>query len=239
MIIRNGNHSIPIQSLMTIKNLHPRERPRRKLLQRGVENLSDAELLAIMIGSGRAGMSALDIGHQLLNDWDSLNDLINADLSQLQQCKGVNRVFYCRLKAAMELTSRCLQESLTRDTAIENPAATRRFLISRLRNLNHEVFAVLFLDNAHRLIQYEILFEGTINGASVYPRRVLERAMNWHAAAVILAHNHPSGIAEPSQADEQITRTLIKTLALVDIRVLDHFIIASNSAVSMAERGLI
>ena len=239
MIIRYGNHSIPIPTLMTIKNLHPKERPRRKLLHRGAESLSDAELLAIMIGSGRAGMSALDIGHQLLKDWDSLNDMVNADLAQLQQSYGINQVFYCRIKAAMELTSRCIQETLSRDTTIENPTATRRFLISRLRNLNHEVFAVLFLDNAHRLIQYEVLFEGTINGASVYPRRVLERAMHWHAAAVILAHNHPSGIAEPSQADEQITQTLIKTLALVDIRVLDHLIIASNSAVSLAERGLI
>lgn len=224
---------------MTIKNLYPKEQPRSKLLNQGAETLSDAELLAIMIGSGRAGLSALDIGHQLLNDWNGLNGLFNANLSQLQKSYGVNRVFYCRIQAAMELTSRYLQESLSRNTAMENPTTTRRFLTTKLRHLNHEVFAVLFLDNAHRLIKYETLFEGTINGASVYPRRVLERAMKWHAAAVILAHNHPSGIAEPSQADEQITQTLCKTLALVDVRVLDHIIIGSNSAVSLAERGLI
>jgi DNA repair protein RadC len=121
---------------------------------------------------------------------------------------------------------------------MENPQASRAFLIKKLRHLKHEVFAVLFLDNAHRLIQFEILFHGTINGASVYPRRVLERAIQLNSAAVILAHNHPSGIAEPSNADEQITQTLVKTLRLVDIRVLDHLVIAANEAVSFAERGL-
>ncbi len=231
--------SIPNRNPMTIKNLPQAERPRRKLLQLGVTSLSNAELLAILIGSGRQGCSALDIGHQLIKDWPSLNELVNADLNQLRTCHGVSQVFYCRLQASMELASRCLQETLQRETTIENPATTRRFLISRLRHLNHEVFAVLFLDNAHRLIQYEVLFEGTINGASVYPRRVLERAMKWNAAAVILAHNHPSGIAEPSQADEQITQTLVKTLSFVDVRVLDHIIIGANNAISLAERGLL
>ena len=224
---------------MTIKNLHPDEQPRSKLLQRGAASLSNAELLAVMIGSGRSGSSALDIAHQLMQDWQGLNQLFSADLNGLKQSFGVNQVFYCRLQASMELSSRCLQESLSREITIDNPATTRHFLQTKLRNLNHEVFAVLFLDNAHRLIEYEVLFEGTINGASVYPRRVLERSMKNHAAAVILAHNHPSGISEPSQADQQITQTLVKTLSLVDIRVLDHIIIGANTTTSLAERGLI
>ena len=233
------HHSILIPRFMTIKNLHPQERPREKLLKSGVKHLSNAELLAILIGNGHSGQSALDISRQLLVDCNGLNGLMNANLKQLKQTFGINQVFYCRLKASMEIVSRSLEEKLIRDTTIDSPTTTRQFLMSRLRHLNHEVFAVLFLDNAHRLISYEVLFEGTINGASVYPRRVLERAMQLNSAAVILAHNHPSGIAEPSQADEKITKTLKQTLSVVDIRVLDHIIIGSNQAVSMAERGLL
>jgi len=224
---------------MTIKNLPQYERPREKLLHLGVEHLSNVELLAVMIGNGRAGHSALAMSHDLLTQWQSLRQLFQISLKQLQQTPGVSQVLYCRLQASIELTRRSLLESLKRDTVIDNPATTRQFLLSRLRHLSHEVFAVMFLDNAHRLIAFEILFEGTINGASVYPRRVLERAMDWQAAAVIFAHNHPSGIAEPSQADQSITKTLIKALSLVDIRVLDHLIIGDCEAVSFAERGLI
>ena len=224
---------------MTIKNLPQYERPREKLLHLGVEHLSNAELLAVMIGNGRSGQSALDLSHDLLTQWQSLRCLFQISLQQLQQTRGVSEVLYCRLQASVELSRRSLLESLKRETVIDNPRTTRQFLMSRLRHLSHEVFAVMFLDNAHRLIEFEVLFEGTINGASVYPRRVLERAIDWQAAAVIFAHNHPSGIAEPSQADQNITKTLIKALSLVDIRVLDHLIIGDCEAVSFAERGLI
>ncbi len=224
---------------MTIKNLPQYERPREKLLHLGVEKLTNAELLAVMIGSGRSGLSALDLSHDLLARWQSLRSLFQISLTELQQTPGVSEVLFCRLQASLELSSRCLLESLKRDTVIDNPRTTRQFLMSRLRHLSHEVFAVMFLDNAHRLIEFEILFEGTINGASVYPRRVLERAIDWQAAAVIFAHNHPSGVAEPSQADQRITKTLIQALSLVDVRVLDHLIIGDSEAVSFAERGLI
>ena len=224
---------------MTIKKLLPEDRPRDKLIQRGPESLTNAELIAIMVGTGSAGYSALDIGSGLIERWETLNALFQADLKVFSTSRGVSEVLYCRLQASIELANRCLYETISRETTIENPSATRQYLVSRLRHLNHEVFSVLFLDNAHRVIQYEELFQGTINGASVYPRRVLERAMQLNAAAVILAHNHPSGVAEPSQADKHITKTLINALALVDIRVLDHFVIGDSEAISFAERGLI
>ena len=224
---------------MTIHSLLSPERPREKLLARGAEQLTDIELLAVLIGSGCQGQSALTIARQLISHWQSVNALCQADFKGVNKSHGVSRVFYARLHAGLELANRCAQETMSRSTVLENPQTSRRFLINKLRHLKHEVFAVLFLDNAHRLIQFEVLFHGTINGASVYPRRVLERSMQLNAAAVILAHNHPSGVAEPSQADEQITQTLITTLRLVDIRVLDHLVIAANEAVSFAERGLI
>lgn len=224
---------------MTINKLLPGDRPRDKLIQRGPESLTNAELIAIMVGTGSAGYSALDIGICLMERWETLNALFRADINAFSSSKGVSKVLYCRLQASIELANRCLYETISRDITIESPSATRRYLVSKLRHLNHEVFAVLFLDNAHRVIQYEELFQGTINGASVYPRRVLERAMQLNAAAVIFAHNHPSGVAEPSQADKHITKTLINALALVDIRVLDHFVIGDSEAISFAERGLI
>jgi len=225
--------------MVTVITLPPQDRPREKLLKCGAEHLTNVELLALIIGSGSCGLSVLDIASNLLAESGSLRDLLEIDQQEFVSNKGVGEVAYCRIQAMKELATRHLYESISNGDTMDNPTITRQFLISKLRHLRHEVFAVLFLDNAHRVIHYETLFHGTINGASVYPRRVLERAMAHNCAAVILAHNHPSGVAEPSQADTQITETLKKTLAMVDIRVLDHFVIGEAEAVSFAERGLI
>ena len=224
---------------MSVKSLPTQERPREKLLRKGTEQLTNTELLAILIGSGYAGRSALEIARDLLVQTGTLQTLFHMPEVEFVQMNGVNTVTYCRLQAISELFNRQLQEYLERDDPLANPDVTRRFLISKLRHLRHEVFAILYLDNAHRLIQFDILFEGTINSANVYPRRVLQEAIRYNAAAVILAHNHPSGVSEPSQADKQITDTLVKTLNLVDIRVLDHFIIGQSEALSFAEQGLL
>lgn len=224
---------------MTLKSIPIKERPREKLLRHGAGHLTNTELLAILIGTGYAGRTSVDIARDLLVKAESLQKLFHMTQEEFVQFSGVNTVTYCRLQAISELFNRQLQEALERDDPLANPVITRSFLISKLRHLTYEVFAILYLDNAHRLIYFDILFEGTINSANVYPRRVLQEAIRHNAAAVILAHNHPSGVAEPSQADKNITDTLIKALNLIDIRVLDHFIIGQCEALSFAEQGLI
>lgn len=213
------------------------DRPREKLLHKGPAALSDAELLAIFLRTGVAGRSAVDLARDLLTQHGGLRQLLEVDQQTLCATPGLGPSKYAQLQAVLELGRRYLEATLYRSDPLECVAATRRYLTARLRHEPHEVFACLFLDNRHRVIVFEELFRGTIDGASVHPRQVVKRAMYHNAAAVILAHNHPSGIAEPSRADEQITRRLKEILAGVDVRLLDHFIIGDGDMVSLAERG--
>jgi DNA repair protein RadC len=215
------------------------ERPREKLLAKGASSLSDAELLAILLNTGVLGQSAVDLGRVLLSRFTSIRNLLDASQNDLCKIHGLGTAKYANLKAALELSRRYLEENLKRESPLSSPDSTRNFLKSRLRSYQHEVFACIFMDNRHRLIAFEELFAGTIDGASVYPREVVKRCLHLNAAAVIFAHNHPSGVAEPSHADIQITRRLTDSLALVEIRVLDHFIIGDSTIISFAERGLI
>jgi DNA repair protein RadC len=215
------------------------EKPREKLLQRGPHALSDAELLAIFLRTGVKGKTAVDLARELLIQFGSLRALLESDYESFSRGPGLGSAKYASLQAVLEMARRHLKESLRRESALTSPDLTRRYLISHLRGHAHEVFACLFLDNQHRIIQFEELFRGTIDGASVYPREVVKKALAFNAAAVIFAHNHPSGIAEPSEADKHITRRLKQALSLLDIRVLDHFIIGDGEPFSFAEHGLI
>jgi len=215
------------------------ERPREKLLRRGPEALSDAELLAIFLRIGLPGKTAVDLARDLLEEHKGLTNLLAADHRRFCASKGLGTAKFAQLQAALEMTRRFLGDRLRRGDALASPEATRHYLQSRLRTHVQEVFACVFLDSRHRVIEYEELFRGTIDGASVHPREVLRRALHHNAAAVILAHNHPSGVSEPSDADTQITRRLKTALELVDVRLLDHFVIGDGTPTSMAERGLI
>jgi DNA repair protein RadC len=225
---------------MNLRQWPAYERPREKLLALGVQTLSDAELLALLLGSsGLRGGNIVDLARGLLAAHRSLRELLVADRAALLAQRGLGTAGYCRLQAALELARRHYAEALRNGPLLDSPAATHRFLISRLRDQPHELFCCLHLDNRHRLIAFDELFRGTIDGASVHPREVVKQALGRNAAAVILAHNHPSGVAEPSQADELITRRLREALALVDIRVLDHCIVGDTGCLSFAERGLL
>ena len=223
---------------MAITDWPKEERPREKLIQKGASALSDAELLAIFLRTGTRGRTAVDLARDLLNRFGNLRSLIEADLKEFCEGEGLGEAKYTQLQASTEMARRHLLEKLQRGDVLENPDHTRRYLQSRLRDYPHEVFACLFLDNRHRVISFEELFQGTINGASVHPREVVKKALGHNAASVILAHNHPSGVAEPSEADHHITQQLTKALSLVDIRVLDHLVVGDGVTVSLAERGL-
>lgn len=224
---------------MSITQWPAAERPREKLLARGAGALSDAELLAIFLRTGVPGKSAVDLARELLNDFGGLRRLLTAAHSDFCTRHGLGNAKYAQLQAVLEMARRHLQETLERGDALTSPAATRQYLAARLRDLDHEVFACLFLDTRNRVIRYEELFRGTLDGASVHPREVVKRALGLNAAAIIFAHNHPSGVAEPSGADERITRRLRDALALVEIRVLDHIVVGEGKPVSFAERGLL
>lgn len=224
---------------MSIKNWPADERPREKLLQRGAAALTDAELLAIFLRTGTPGKSAVDMARELLNEYGSLQALLGADQQRFCQSNGLGDAKYAQLQAVLEMASRHFAETLRRGNALSSPDITRAYLSAQLRGYSYEVFACLFLDNQHRVIVWEELFRGTIDGASVYPREVAKKALFHHAAAVIFAHNHPSGINEPSQADRQITDKLKQALGLFDIRVLDHFIVGDGDPFSFAEHGLL
>lgn len=224
---------------MPITDWPAEERPREKLLQKGAAALSDAELLAIFLRTGTRGKTAVDLARDLLNDFGSLRGLLDCDLERFARAPGLGAAKYTQLQAVLEMARRHLRETLRRENALTSPELTRDFLTVRLRGHGHEVFGCLYLDNQHRVIEFEELFQGTIDGASVYPREVVKRALAWNAAAVIFAHNHPSGVAEPSEADRHITQRLKQALALIDIRVLDHFIVGEGRAFSFAEHGLI
>ncbi len=222
---------------MTIRDWPEEERPREKLLARGPAHLSDAELLAVLFGSGSRGASAVDVGRELLRGHGGLRSLVGACSDSRPGALSRRRAGI--LQAALELSRRHYAEALRTGPCLEAPQATRDFLLAQLRDRPHEVFCLLHLDNRHRLIAFEELFRGTIDGASVHPREVVKQALARNAAAVILAHNHPSGVAEPSQADELITARLRDALALVDIRLLDHLVVGDTRCTSFAERGLL
>ena len=215
------------------------ERPREKLLQRGPNALTDAELLAIFLRTGTHGKTAVDLARELLDEFGSLRALLQADRLRFCEARGLGNAKYAQLQAVLEMARRHFLEILQRGDSLNSPEATRTYLCAQLAGYDHEVFACLFLDNQHRIIELEELFHGTIDGASVYPREVAKRALYHNAAAVILAHNHPSGLTRPSQADQQITDKLKQALGLLDIRVLDHFIIGDGQPYSFAEHGLL
>ena len=223
---------------MAITDWPAAERPREKLLARGASALSDAELLAIFLRTGVTGKSAVDLARDLLTEFGGLRELLRADAQGFCAARGLGTAKYAQLQAVLEMGRRHWAATLERGDAMTSPQATRSFLTTRLRDYPYEVFACLFLDNRHRVIAFEELFRGTIDGASVHPREVVRRVLQHNAAAVILAHNHPSGVAEPSRADEAITRRLQEALGLIDVRVLDHMIVA-DEIVSFAERGLL
>ena len=224
---------------MAIKDWPESERPRERLLKQGAAALSDAELLAIFLRIGVTGRSALDLATDLLGRFGSINRLFAAQLTEFSEVKGLGAAKYVQLMAVHELARRALAEQISRTDLLNSPASVRDYLRLRLLHLPHEVFVGLFLDAQNRLIAAEELFRGTLSQTSVYPREVVKRALALNAAAIVFAHNHPSGVAEPSRADEMLTRALRDALQLVDVRVLDHLIIAHGGTVSFAERGLI
>lgn len=224
---------------MAITDWPELERPREKLLERGPEALSDAELLAIFLRTGVPGKTAVDVARDLLSRFGSLRELLAAGVDELCQVPGIGEAKYVQLQAGLEMGRRYLAERLVRGESLSSTADTRQFLQAQLRDRQNEVFCVLFLDNRHRVLVFEELFQGTLNGTAVYPREVVKQALKYNAAAVILAHNHPSGVAEPSRADEQLTSRLKEALALVDIRLLDHLVVGDGEMVSFSERGLL
>jgi DNA repair protein RadC len=224
---------------MSIRDWPKAERPREKLLERGAHALSDAELLAVLFGSGSRGASAVDLARRLLAEFGSLRELLCAERARCSAQQGLGLARYCALQAALELARRHYRESLAAGPVLVQPAAARAFLLAQLRDRPYEVFCCLHLDSRHRLIAFDEMFRGTVDGASVHPREVVKQALARNAAAVILVHNHPSGVAEPSHADELVTQRLRDALALVDVRVLDHIIVGDSACLSFAERGLL
>ncbi|WP_445362838.1 DNA repair protein RadC [Microbulbifer sp. ANSA003] len=223
---------------MKIKDWPAGERPREKLLEKGAEALSDAELLAIFLRVGLPGLSAVDLARRLLNDFGGLRPLLEAERDDFCRARGLGDAKFAQLQAALEMAKRHLAETIQHGSALCSPGAVRDYLAIQLRHRRREVFCCLYLDNQHRVIAFEELFEGTLNAANVYPREVVQQALLKGAAAVILAHNHPSGVSEPSQADIWITERLTQALELVDIKVLDHLIVGEGKALSFAEQGL-
>lgn len=235
-------------SLMPLKNLPPDARPREKLLARGPSALSDVELLALLLRTGIKGKGVLQMAQELLElkpkadaaaGFDGIAGLLNATADDLKRIKGLGPAKCAELVAVLELARRAMAQRLQERTVFDTPDAVKHYLQLHLSARKHEVFAVLFLDVQNRLLALEEMFQGTLTQTSVYPREVVLRALHHQASAVVLSHNHPSGTVQPSRADEMLTQTLKTTLALIDVRVLDHVIVAPGEALSMAERGLI
>ena len=224
---------------MAITDWPAAERPREKLLELGASALSDAELLAIFLRVGVVGKSAVDLARDLLTRFGSLTGIFAASQTDLSQVHGIGASKYVQLQAIFEMSRRALNEQMQVKDMLSSPQQVRDFLCLKLGGLTREVFVVLFLDAQNRMITSEEMFSGTLTQTSVYPREVVKKALHHNAASVIFAHNHPSGIAQPSQADELITKELKQALALVDVRVLDHFIVAGNTTFSFVERGLL
>ena len=224
---------------MAITDWPASDRPRERLLARGASALADAELLAILLRTGVRGASAVDLARELITRFGSIGALLAAEPTKLAAARGLGSAKLAVLQAVLELARRALKEEISRGNALSSPSAVRDFLRLVLSGREREVFLALFLDAQHRVLAVEELFIGTLTQTSVYPREVVKTALRHNAAAMIFAHNHPSGIAEPSNADELLTRTLKTALALVDIQVLDHFIVAGGTTTSFAERGLL
>lgn len=224
---------------MSIRDWPLRERPREKLLAGGATALSEAELLAIVIRCGTRGLSAVDLSRDLLLKFGSLRALLSADVKRFCERPGMTPTRYAELQAALELTRRHYEMALRSGPGLMCPRTTQEYLIARLRDRPYEVFCCLYLDNRNRLIAFDELFRGTVNGANVHPREVIKQALAHNAVSVILAHNHPSGIAEPSAADELITHRLREGLALVEIQLLDHLVVGDGECISFRQRGLL
>jgi DNA repair protein RadC len=224
---------------LTIRDWPESERPREKLLERGAEALSDAELIALLLGSGVKGRSAVDVARCLIAEFGSLREMLSANQRRWEGKLGIGPARYAALMASIEIARRYLREPLRTSSALTAPDSTRKFLLAQLRDRPYEVFCGLFLDNRHRLIAFEEIFRGTIDGASVHPREIVRLTLLHNAASVIVAHNHPSGVVEPSHADEGVTRRLRQALALIDVRLLDHFIVGDGRCFSFSEHGLL
>ena len=224
---------------MAISHWPAAERPRERLLALGARVLSDAELIALFLRTGIAGKSAVELARELLSRFGGLSGLLTADPVALRKVKGLGNAKLAQLAAVLELSRRSLGEELKSRSALTSPQAVRDYLRLVLGGREHEVFVVIFLDAQHRVLSVEELFRGTLTQTSVYPREIVKAALRANAAAVIFAHNHPSGVAEPSQADELLTRQLKEALGMVDVKVLDHLIVAGRSTLSFAERGLL
>lgn len=225
---------------MVLKDLPPDARPREKLLTRGAAALSDVELLALLLRTGMAGKNVLQLAQELLDSFDGIAGLLHASADDLKRIKGLGGpAKRAELVAVLELSRRALAQQLKARTVFDSPQAVMHYLQLHLSAKKHEIFAVLFLDTQNRLIAMEELFRGSLSQTSVYPREVVLRALHHHAAAVVLAHNHPSGTVQPSRADQLLTQTLSSALGLVDVRVLDHVIVGGGETLSMAEKGLL
>lgn len=222
---------------MAITDWPMQERPREKLLAKGAQALADAELLAIFLRTGVRGKTAVDVARELLCHFGGLRRLLDASDCELRAASGLGSAKAVQLQAVLEMARRHLHESLRAGDALTNPVLTRNYLQVQLRSEAREIFAALFLDSQHRVLSFERLFTGTIDGATVYPREVVKHALRCNAAALIVAHNHPSGVAEPSQSDRRITERLRESLALVDVRLIDHVVVGANDCVSFSERG--
>lgn len=224
---------------MAITDWPANERPREKLIELGSQTLSDAELLAIFLRVGVVGKSAVDLARDLLNQFGSLNGIFAATEHELSQVHGIGSSKYVQLQAIFEMSRRALNEQLQQRDVFTSPQAVRDYLVLKLGSYTKEVFMVLFLDTQNRLLATEEMFSGSLTETSVYPREIVKRVLHHNAAAVIFAHNHPSGIAQQSQADEMLTKQLQQALALIDVRVLDHFIVAGNNTLSFSQQGLL
>lgn len=222
----------------TLLHLPADARPREKLLARGAGALADAELLALLLRTGLPGQGVLQLAQALLDRFGGLAGLLHADVDALQGVKGLGPAKRAEVAAVLEIARRVLAQQLSEQPLFESPQTVKDYLALHLRPLAHEAFAVLFLDTRHRLLQLEVMFRGTLAHTSVHPREIVKRALALNAAAVVLAHNHPSGAAEPSRADELVTQSVRAALQLVDVRVLDHLVVGSGSVLSFAERGL-
>jgi DNA repair protein RadC len=224
---------------MAIKDWPADERPREKLLREGSEVLSDAELLAVLMRSGVAGSDAVSVARRLLNECGGLRGLLEAKLERLARLPGCGPAAFATFHAALELGRRYVYSTLEREGPLENPHAASQYLVSRMKAYQREVFACLYLDTRHRVIALRELFFGSIDSATVHPREIVKSCLELNCAAVILAHNHPSGVAEPSAADGAITRRIVDAAALIDVRVLDHLVVGEREAVSMASLGML
>ena len=223
---------------MAISDWPAAERPRERLLARGAGSLSDAELVAVLLRTGIRGKSAVDLAREILGEFGGLGNLLTAG-AMLRRVKGLGAAKCAQFVAALELARRSMDERLKESAALTSPSAVRDYLRLTLGSREHEVFVCIWVDAQHKVIAVEEPFRGTLTQTSVYPREIVKAALAANAAAVIFAHNHPSGVAQPSQADELLTRNLKEALALIDVKVLDHFIVAGHQALSFAERGLL